>query len=402
MSSPDPTRTRAALTAAAEQITAPGAVPGAVLGVDLDGARTVVAAGMASPELSTPMTRATVHDLASVTKVIGTTTALQRLVSAGLLDLDDAVVRVVPSFGGAADSTVRDLLTHRAGLWEWQPLYLAPGAHHAAPDGATGLPVVASHPLAAVDSLPPRYLPGAARHYSDLGFMTLGRIIERVSGSELEVAVRELVAEPLGTAQLGYRRVADPAATGGSANIDVATSSIGDSAEQRMVAMGEPYPMFWSEAVTRAATDFPWRTEPVRAAANDGNCFHVFGGVAGHAGLFGSVDDLLDVLAALSRADDSAVWTSRTNDAFFCAGPDPEQALGWRRTQLAVDGQPRPFLWHPGYTGAAVGFVPGSGIAVAFASNRLLARHPQATEFFWQRVLDALTTVIDTKEGARP
>lgn len=359
------------LVALAEAIVAPSAAApaGCVIGIDLAGERHVAAAGLAAPEQpdATPMHRGTVHDLASVSKVVGTTTALHRLASMGLLDFDDLVTRFVPSFGGDAGATVRDLLQHRAGLWEWQPLYLAPGGD----------------PFATIDDLPLRYPPRSGRHYSDLGFMHLGRVVEAAAGAPLDAAVRDLVARPLGLGSLGY----------GPVEGEAATSSNGDEAERRMVATGHPYPASWS------GTGFAWRTSPVNGEANDGNCFHAFGGVAGHAGLFGSIDDVLDVAAALSRADERPeFWNPEVTADVVAAGPDAEQALGWRRRELVVQGERMPLLWHPGFTGCAVGFVPGRGIAVAFASNRLLAAEPAPTDLNWQRVLDALASTLSTQE----
>ncbi len=358
-----------------DSLTSPsvGAPAGCVLGVDLDGVRTVVATGVASPATSempeAPMRRETVHDLASVSKVVGTTTALHRLVTEGQLDLDTPVIRLVPTFGGAPESNVRDLLTHLAGLCEWQPIYLAPDA--------------ADDPFAVVDALPLRYPPGRERHYSDLGFMTLGRVVAAASGTSLDTAVRELVADPLGLDVLGY----------GPMRGDVATSARDDAVERRMVATGEPYPVQWTD------DGFQWRTDPIRGVANDGNCFHAFGGVAGHAGLFAPLDELLDLASALSRADDHpALWNPRVAAEFFAPGPDPEQALGWRRSELVVGEERMPLLWHPGFTGTAVGFAPGRGIAIALAANRLLAAEPQPTASLWQRALDALPSIISAQE----
>jgi serine-type D-Ala-D-Ala carboxypeptidase len=357
---------------------APASPAGCVLGVDVQGVRVVVAAGSASPHPAEPgqaelpeaaMHRETVHDLASVTKVVGTTTALHRLASEGQLDVDAPVVQLVPSFGGSRDTSVRDLLRHRAGLWEWQPFYLAPGA--------------ADDPFAAVDALPLRYAPGQERHYSDVGFLTLGRVVAAAAGVPLDIAIRELVADPLGLDRLGY----------GPVHGDVATTALSDDTERRMVATGDPYPVLWND------DGFAWRTDPIRGVAHDGNCFHAFGGIAGHAGLFAPLDELLDVGAALSRADDDPLlWHPEVTAEFFAAGPDPEQALGWRRAELTVDGHRLPLLWHPGFTGTAVGFVPGRNIAVAMATNRLLAADPQPTASHWRHALDALASILSTQE----
>src|SRR5690606_23826199 len=154
-------------------------------------------------------------------------------------------------------TTLRHLIQHRAGLWEWQPLYLDP-----------------RDAWEQIDALPLRYPLDEGRHYSDLGFMLLGRVVASVTALPLDAAVRELVTGPLALSRTGYGPVGAP----------VAASATGDRVERRMVETGEPYP------VLAAAHDFVWREEEIAGVANDGNCFHALGGISGHAGLFSTVD----------------------------------------------------------------------------------------------------------------
>lgn len=346
---------------------------GCVLGIEVEGARTVVTAGRAAPEASSPMQRHTMFDLASVSKVVGTTSCLHRLAGMRLLDVSDEIRRFVPSYGGAAGTTLGDLLQHRGGLWEWQPIYLAPGGQE--------------DPFHIIDGLPLRYPPGRDRHYSDLGFITLGRVIEAVVQAPLEVAVSELVAGPLGLEPFRY----------GPVSGDVATSGDGDRVEQTMVATGDPYPVLWPD------DGFAWRTGPIRGTVNDCNCAHALGGVAGHAGLFATIDALLDVATSLSVAGEfPSLWDATVTAQFFAAGEDRTQALGWRRSQIIVDTEPLTLLWHPGFTGTAVGFLPGRHVAVAFAANRLLAEQPRTTTDLWARALAALTEILTPHEWKQP
>ncbi|MEX1077973.1 MAG: serine hydrolase domain-containing protein [Homoserinimonas sp.] len=352
---------QATLTALADDLIADAA--GVVLGISIRGERTVVASGQATTV--TPMTADTLFDLASVTKVAATTTALMVLVSRGELTLDTRVSALLPGFAGSADSTVRDLLHHRAGLWEWQPLYLAPGVN----DDAN----------AVIDSIEPRYQPGSSFHYSDLGFMYLGRIVETVTGRGLADAITDLVLKPLQLNDTTFRPDA-------SSERPIAAGSYGDRAERAMVATGQPYPVRWSDA------GFTWREHELVGEANDGNCFHALGGVAGHAGLFSTVDDLLD-LAGVLGGDGSAPWTSSVAQEFFAAGPDAEQALGFRRAPIELAGETHALLWHPGFTGCAIGFVPDLGLSIVLGSNRLVTRDPEGTPApttqLWQPLVQA-------------
>jgi CubicO group peptidase (beta-lactamase class C family) len=128
----------------------------------------------------------TMFDLASVTKVMATTMAVMMLVDRGQIDLDAPVYRYLPDFRGAhLDSiTVRLLLQHSSGLVQWQPLY-----YHAANSAQT---------YAVIRDMPLGWRVGEARHYSDLGFMLLGHIVERVSGQRLDRFVEQNLYRPLG------------------------------------------------------------------------------------------------------------------------------------------------------------------------------------------------------------
>lgn len=320
-----------------------------------------------------PLTVDTHHDLASVTKIVATTTALLGLVSDGLIGLDDPARRYLPGFRDGQKSvvTVRDLLLHRAGLWEWQPIYVAASGADAVDDF--------------VDRLPLRYRPGSARHYSDLGFMLLGRIVAAVGGASFGEAVEALVTGPLGMTSTRFGRPASPI---------VAMSSFDDSVEMAMIDSGDPYPVPFRSA------DFPaWRTAPVVGEVNDGNAFHAYGGTAGHAGLFSDLADLIRFGEALARSDEhDDLWRPDVTAAFFAPGPDDGQSVGFRRYPIVIDGDRAEMLGHTGFVGCAVGFVPGRGIALAMASNRLVtAGTPVPTDDLWQQVRAAAGTALSER-----
>ncbi len=325
---------------------------------------------VATPTTSpAPLTLNTIHDLASVTKV-ATTSALLTLVSRHQLDLDHTVARYLPRFsdGAKATITVRDLLLHRGGMWEWQPLYVEAAGAGAADE--------------LVDRLPLRYQPRRERHYSDLGFIQLGRIVATVTGLTLDRAVAELVTQPLGLARTTF---AHPAGD------EVAMSSFGDAIERDMIERGVPYP------VPQHAEDFArWRTEAVVGDVNDGNSFHAYGGVAGHAGLFSDVTDLVRIGAAMAAPEcHEELWHPDVVAEFFAEGPDAGQALGLRRLSIELDGERTTMLGHTGFVGCAVGFVPGREVALAMASNRLVTTGaPVPTDDLWGVVVEAAAAAL--------
>lgn len=344
-----------AADALASVLTGRRAPLGAVVGFAGPDGRELVTGGLTRPggEL---VTAHTVFDLASVTKVV-TTCALHRLAVLGELSFTDPLSRYLPDTACAPETTLAELLWHRAGLWEWQPLYLAD----------TG-------PRAALASLPLRYRPGQERHYSDLGFMLLGQVVAAVAGVRLGAAVRTLVAEPLGLRSLSYGPIIGDVAAGGR----------GDQVEQEMVRTGQPYPVLFE------ADGFGWRDQPTLGEANDGNAFHGFGGVSGHAGLFAHADDLLTLAQSLASPAAADLWGTDLRTQVFADGPDAGQAMGWRSQPWRHDGREVRLLWHPGFTGCAVGFVPDQELAMVMLTNRLFADDPTDTASLWARVTDKM------------
>jgi CubicO group peptidase (beta-lactamase class C family) len=261
------------------------------------------------------------------------------LVTAGELGLDDPLSRYLPT--PHQNVTLRHLLTHTAGLAEWQPLYLASTTREEA------LEVAATIPL--------RYAVGQGRHYSDLGLIFTGGVVERVTGERLDSAVERLVTSPLGMTATRFGPV-DP-------NAAVAYGH-GDDIEQAMIRDGEPYPVT-IEATVPARPRAGW----VRGEVSDGNAFHAMKSISGHAGLFSTIDDITRFGTAL--LDESPVWSRRTLDTFLSPGPD-DQAIGfwW---QPAAGG---PAYGHPGFTGARFLVDRATRSVAVLLSNRLHVMAP--------------------------
>jgi CubicO group peptidase (beta-lactamase class C family) len=297
------------------------------------------------------MTEHTVFDLASVTKVMATTMAVMLLVDRGMLDVDQPVRTYLPDFqgGGKEEITLRHLLTHRAGLHQWKPVY-----YHA---------TNADESYAYIRDLPLEWGVGESRHYSDLGFMLLGRVVEQVSGASLGAFLQEHLYGPLGLRATGYRPWrAGAAAPRGSP--PVAATSQGNPFEHRMVhdsTFGYLYegdPFAWSG----------WRQRTLVGEVNDGNAFHAFGGEAGHAGLFAGASDLQVLLQLLldGGTHDGRRLIDRDVVETFLMPQGPGQALGW----LVPDYAPAGSFAHTGFTGTFVLGVPAQELAVVLLTNR--------------------------------
>lgn len=295
-----------------------------------------------------PVTLDTRWDVASVTKLVTTTICLG-LVSAGSLDVDAPVDRWLPELAGRG-ITARSLFRHESGLLAWQPL-----------DRAGLGPDAAMRTIAAL----PTGTPGE-HVYSDLGLISLGVLLTRITGDDLPTLLQRWVNEPLGL-RLGYGPVGEP----------VADSAPDDRVEQRMVSTGQPYP------VLLQGPEPHWRTEPFRGEVHDGNARRALGGISAHAGIFATIADLLRLGLALSDGPQRVdLWRPEVYRRFLY------EPLGFRVRTLP-DGAT--LHHHPGFTGCALGFVAGQHRAYALTANRLLTPATAVpTERLWSRVLDEL------------
>ncbi len=315
-----------------------------------------------------PMTFETAFDLGSVTKVMATTTALMALVDQGVLRRDDRIGRFLPQLRPPlADLGIDRLLLHRAGLWEWRPLYLRADTHEQVIGRIGELEL----------RYPPSREPATGRHYSDLGFLLLGAVVAAAWGAPLTTAVSALVLEPW---RLDSTRYAAPPAG------PVAATSIGDRIEREMIDTQRPYP------VPERSSDFSgWRTRPLIGEVNDGNACHGCHGVAGHAGLFSSVPDLLTFGHGLLRSLDGAgPLSAGTLGSFLTEGPDPGQARGfWVETSTVADCS-APVYGHPGFPGVSVAIMPRHRASIVLATNRLhVLGSPRPHAPSWQAALRA-------------
>ena len=301
-----------------------------------------------SPE---SMTVEHLFDIASMTKVFATTFGVMLLVDKGHIGLDDPVYKYIPSFAenDKRDITVRTLLTHRAGMAPWKPLYF-----HASDTGAAREYLV---------SLPLRYPVGREYHYSDLGFMTLGYIIESVSGMSLDTYLRKNIYSPLGLEDItfcpkkrGYEKIA--------------ATSQGNPFEYRMIA-DDDFGFRCDEEIE----DFRgWRRYTLHGEVNDGNSYHAHGGVAGHAGLFataGNLRILAQLLLDKGVFNGKMIIRSETIQTFL--HPDEfGNGLGWSLNPgfLKAEGAPRGTFGHTGFTGCNVIVVPDRNTMIIFLINR--------------------------------
>jgi CubicO group peptidase (beta-lactamase class C family) len=208
------------------------------------------------------VTRDTIFDLASLTKPLATTLALMIMVDRGLVSLETTLGAILPHAWLPPDKhllTLRSLLTHRSGLPAWHPFY----------DEVLAAPALARptllERLAAVTPL--EHAPDTVTIYSDLGFMLLKAVVERLSGQGLDRFCRESIYRPLGLATLGFNPSQQPEAA------------------------------HWPSAATEMGLI---QGRSSSGEVHDENAWAA-GGVAGHAGLFGTGREVFELTACLYR-----------------------------------------------------------------------------------------------------
>ena len=346
----------AALDAATEQAIRDGLIPGAVIIVGHDGKivhrkaygeRALVPAREAA-------TLDTIYDIASLTKVVATTPAIMKLYEQGKIKLDDPVTAYLPEFqGGKSTITIRNLLTHYSGLRPDLDLDPAWSGYD------TGIR------KALIDK--PAGPPGVNFVYSDINFELLGEIVRRVSGKPLDQFAREQIFEPLQMRDTTFSPATSLVARIAPTEIDAATG------------------------------------KPLRGVVHDPTARYM-GGVAGHAGVFSTADNLaLYAQAMLS----GTLFKPATIELFTspASPPDPPilRGLGWDidspYSSNRGDIFPRGTSYgHTGFTGPSLWIDPASKAFVVIMTNRV---HPKGGRSIneWRR---SVATIAASGLGLGP
>ena len=284
-----------------------------------------------NPASRVPDPDSTLWDIASITKVVSTGATALRLVDGGKLDLNAPVRRYLPRFSGGLKNqvTVRMLLDHTSGLKSYVPIY-----QRARRSRSRAIDLLYAQPLLRV--------PGASAEYSDLNALFLGLVIEKITGLPLDKAAEREVFRPLGMSETLYKPPA--------------------RLRRRTVPSGV------------------WRGTPIAGDVNDQNAV-VFGGVAGHAGVFSTARDLARFAQVWLRkgVGPEGPWVRpETMVSFLAVGPRTgTRALSWDTPDLAGE-EPSIFgtliskaaYGHTGFTGTELWIDPTHDLFLVFLTNR--------------------------------
>ncbi len=331
---------------------ASGAFPGAVVAIGRGGELAHLAAfgRLAYDDGAAAVTPDTIYDLASLTKVVATTTVAMTLVDEGRLDLDAPVQSFLPRFVGPGKEavTVRHLLTHSSGIDWWAPLYQELRGKEAFLDRIYGMDLV--------------YPPGTETKYSDLGILLLGEILERAGGRPLPELAATRLFLPLGMTDTGWR----------------------------------PAPELLSR-IAPSERD-PWRGRIVHGEVHDENAA-ALGGIAPHAGLFSTAPDLARFAQMLlwkgvyghHRIVRRETIELFTRPAGLPAGST--RALGWDTKSLEGSSAGTLFseksFGHTGFTGTSIWIDPERDLFLILLTNRV---HPTRDN---QQIRDVRPAVAD-------
>jgi CubicO group peptidase (beta-lactamase class C family) len=306
------------------------------------------------------MTPDTVFDLASLTKMVATNTSVMILLNRGKIALDDPVIKYLPEFGarGKDKITIRQLVTHTSGFPAFKRYYMDKKGREEFYKAICNEDLVAK--------------PGTKRTYSDIGFMTLGFIVEKVSGKDLNTFAKENIFQPLG---MKHTRFNPPASW------------------RKRCAATEIWPVWkrlaWGEV-------------------HDENA-NALGGVAGHAGLFSTGHDLAifcQMLLNGGKYGDTRILPPEIVRQFYTPQLDPKisdgQALGWIiETESKEDAENlgAGSFGHTGFTGTSIWIHPGYNAFAILLTNAIHPDREKADRAFVRKPFHhALKKALENKK----
>lgn len=295
---------------------------------------------------SEKVTKYTLYDLASLTKVVATTPAIMKLYEMRKLDINDKVSGYIPEFAnnGKEDITIANLLLHNSGLKAWIPFYQT----------CSGKEDI----LNTIYNISLDYTPETKTVYSDLNAVLLGEIVERVSGKNLEEFCKEHIFEPLGMENTTFRL---------------------DDKKKTLCAPTE--------------NDSYWRMKQLQGEAHD-ECAYLMGGISGNAGLFSTSEDIYNYMDMMIHKGEyfnpytrglkeETMFDSATVELFTAKyqsyNYDNTRAFGWD-TKPAATRSTRSqcgemisenCFGHTGYTGTSVWYDKDRDLLIIFLTNRV-------------------------------
>lgn len=316
------------------------------------------------------VTTNTLYDLASNTKMYATNYALQKLVYEGKISVNDKITKYFPDFKDGADDpiqgkdqlTLKELMEHQGGF-PADPQYFNDHYNQAtqksdpnvtnslfSQDKNTTVQMIMKTPL--------QYEPGTKTQYSDVDYMLLGLVVEKVTGESLDQYVESNIYQPLGLSHILY----NPLKKGFSANDCAATELNGNTRDGAVKFVNV-------------------RTNTIQGQVHDEKAFYSMGGVSGHAGLFATAGDLAKLCQVMLNGGGyggNKFFDKNTIDEFTKRKDSlPTWGLGWWRE--GDEGRPWYFgvdsssdtIGHQGWTGTLTMIDPENNLVMVLLTNKI-------------------------------
>ncbi len=320
----------------------------------------------------------TMYDIASLTKPLSTATLIMLLTHEDKLDPTQTLNEFFPTIEEAKKGiTIFDLMNHKAGLPAWRPYY------RELPSALIGTPEGRRYIIDACLNEPLEHAPGATTLYSDLGYIILGEILEKAGDAPLDRLFADRIAVPLALTDTFFVH---------NKGADIRTTSRRtDTTAAQHVPVGVPTPHTTTGHLKRrfaATEDCPWRGRVIHGEVHDQNTY-AMGGVAGHAGLFSTGENIHRFIAAFMKGflGDGGLVPRATLERFFplegalITPPSPGTHVGGWDTPSAERSAAGHYaspnsIGHLAYTGCSIWIDQKQDFWVILLSNRI---HPQAT-----------------------
>jgi CubicO group peptidase (beta-lactamase class C family) len=335
-----------------------------------------------------PVTLGSVYDLASITKIASTTFLIMRAIDAGRFSLDSSLGKL--GFTGPPEPLrfrISDLLTHSSGLPAWSPLYILDGE-----DKDSSYSIKREKVTSHIFHQRPLFSRGEKTLYSDLGFVLLGFVLEKVFGDlPLRAIFQEYASNPLGLFSTGFSprgdlsRIGFLPLRGGIGGDAASTINIEPSSDKNpsnyLDPTSNPYDIAPTEDGFRVGgpltlNGLPFLGPVPLGRVHDDNAAYL-SGAAGHAGLFSNGPELWKIIRAFIEAyqGGSSILSQEISHKFlkaYKAQDQSQRAMGFDAFPLPGGGE-RLLFGHLGYAGGSVHFDPDRDEAMILLTNRV---HP--------------------------
>jgi len=343
-----------------------------------------------SPVDSAPVTKDTLYDLASNTKMYSVNYAIQYLLTKGEIDLDSRITEILGERFAAdtikidyegydavpiethrqwkAELTVRDLLRHQGGFpagphyyndrYDNASQYFDSDNGNVLYVGTTGDEAAREATLDAICRTPLMYEPGTQTVYSDVDYMVLCYCIEEITGKSLDTYLSEIFWEPMGLTHICY----NPLQHGFAKDDCAATELMGNTRDGRLHYTGI-------------------RTETLQGEVHDPNAYYCMAGVSGHAGMFANATDLAKLASVMlcGGYEDHAFFSRDVIDLFTApkGEANPNYGLGWwreadhRRDSYFGSVTSTEVFGHQGFTGTLTVIDPEHNLVIVLLTNKI-------------------------------